>query len=470
MWRDTIVAAKKLDTKVSIPNALNSKLKVERSKSMLENLLSGLRKNENLVEADGPAKENWEFCIFEVKKMKYHVFKNGINSKLNIPLGSDDETLIMCLNFKKSELKTLLIDKLDVSPIMFYEWMLLSPIDKVYEFDDMSIFYNMVISKNNIQDSPVILRMIRKNNFAVIIMNHTERDEFHLSSEIASKFKFKIFKKMKFPKLFNKRIQKVNVEVLMADGKSVSTLDQNVIPNGSDFRQANSLDTSFDSDENLEIAKGEVGRVIIQRIKTIMPMKTQQISIDYILFWISSEGLKRIENFINLKLLSEINAIQEISTDLNINEKIGFLKRIDAFENLYISTQNAKSSKEEYFEKIIESDMASLEFRFLIRHLKSRMRNLNNTTFIIERKLTLAKSSFQMSIDTKMTENSEKLDKLMRQFSLISVMFLPLTIITGMWGMNWKVPYMVDDENYNLNCFYTLCGIMGGVIFGWTLF
>ena len=88
---------------------------------MLENLLSGLRKNENLVEADGPAKENWEFCIFEVKKMKYHVFKNGINSKLNIPLGSDDETLIMCLNFKKSELKTLLIDKLDVSPIMFYE-------------------------------------------------------------------------------------------------------------------------------------------------------------------------------------------------------------------------------------------------------------------------------------------------------------------------------------------------------------
>ena len=314
--------------------------------------------------------------------------------------------------------------------------MLLSPIDKVYEFDDMSIFYNMVISKNNIQDSPVILRMIRKNNFAVIIMNHTERDEFHLSSEIASKFKFKIFKKMKFPKLFNKRIQKVNVEVLMADGKSVSTLDQNVIPNGSDFRQANSLDTSFDSDENLEIAKGEVGRVIIQRIKTIMPMKTQQISIDYILFWISSEGLKRIENFINLKLLSEINAIQEISTDLNINEKIGFLKRIDAFENLYISTQNAKSSKEEYFEKIIESDMASLEFRFLIRHLKSRMRNLNNTTFIIERKLTLAKSSFQMSIDTKMTENSEKLDKLMRQFSLISVMFLPLTIITGMWGMN----------------------------------
>ena len=301
------------------------------------------------------------------------------------------------------------------------------------------------------------------------IMNHTERGEFQFSSEIATKFKFKRFKKMKFPKLFHRRIHKPDGLIVTADGKSISTLDQNGNPILNEAKQTSFLDSSFDDADKLEFAKGEVGRVIIQRIKTIMPMKSQQISIDYILFWISSEGLKRIENFINLKLLSEINAIQEVSTDLKISEKIGFLKRIDVFENLYISAQNAKSSKEEYFEKIIESDMASLDFRFLIRHLKSRMKNLNNTAFVIERKLTLARSSFQMSIDTKMTENSEKLDKLMRQFSLISVMFLPLTIITGMWGMNCKIPYQADVED-NLNCFYTIWGLMGGIIFGCVLF
>ena len=70
-----------------------------------------------------------------------------------------------------------------------------------------------------------------------------------------------------------------------------------------------------------------------------------------------------------------------------------------------------------------------------------------------------------MCVDTKMTESSEKLDKLMRQFSIISIIFLPLTILTGTWGMNCKVPYMnINEETNNLDCFYTLCGAMAGIV------
>ena len=139
-------------------------------------------------------------------------------------------------------------------------------------------------------------------------------------------------------------------------------------------------------------------------------------------------------------------------------EEEEYLNKIDVFEDHYIAAQNAKGSKEQYFEKIIESEMASENFRYLIRHLSSRMLNLSNTTFVIENKLSLSRNTYQMAVDTKMTENSEKLDKLMRQFSLVSIMFLPLTIITGMWGMNCKVPYMMVDEetDNNLNCFYVL--------------
>ena len=193
-------------------------------------------------------------------------------------------------------------------------------------------------------------------------------------------------------------------------------------------------------------------------------MNDQEITIDYLLFWISSEGLKRIENFINMILLKEVCEIQEQSRELTMEEE-DYLQKIDIFENMYIAAQNAKSSKEQYFEKIIESETASEDFRFLIRHLSSRMVNLSNTTFVIERKLKLSQNTYQMSVDAKMTESSEKLDKLMRQFSLISVMFLPLTVISGMWGMNCKVPYMnVDETTDNLDCFYSLCGVMGGIV------
>jgi hypothetical protein len=313
--------------------------------------------------------------------------------------------------------------------------MLQSPVDKVYEFDDGSIFYNMVINRENFMDTPLILRMIRKSNFGVVIMNQTEGDKFMLSTEIATKFKFKEVAKLPFPKLFAKRRQQRR-----AEQKAKALQMQNIKVT-----------------EEEDAGKKVVGGVIIQKIKTIMPMNSQEITIDYLLFWISSEGLMRIENFFNLHLLNEVCEIQEQSRELTMEEE-DYLHKIDVFENEYIAAQNAKGSKEQYFEKIIESEMASEDFRFLIRHLSSRMLNLSNTTFVIESKLSLSRNTYQMAVDTKMTENSEKLDKLMRQFSLVSIMFLPLTIITGMWGMNCKVPYMMVDEetDNNLDCFYVL--------------
>jgi len=193
---------------------------------------------------------------------------------------------------------------------------------------------------------------------------------------------------------------------------------------------------SVDDEVKLEIAKGEVGRVIIQRIKTIRPLDESQINLDYILFWLSSEDLKIIENQVNCHLLGEVNAIQEQSGNLGLENKMEFLAKMDLFENHYIQAQNAKDGKARFFEKIIESGTASLEFRYLIRHLMSRMSNLNNTTFIIERKLQLARNTFQLVIDTNLAEYSKQLDQQMRNFTLITIMCAPLTIITGMWGMN----------------------------------
>lgn len=121
---------------------------------------------------------------------------------------------------------------------------------------------------------------------------------------------------------------------------------------------------------------------------------------------------------------------------------------MDLFQNHYIGAQNAKESKRNYFKKIIQSELASLELRYLIRHLKSRMSNLHNTTVIIERKLELARNTFQTSIDANLTEYSRQLDQLMKKFSVVAVMFLPLTLISGMWGMNCTVPFQDIDSTW----------------------
>ena len=87
------------------------------------------------------------------------------------------------------------------------------------------------------------------------------------------------------------------------------------------------------------------------------------------------------------------------------------------------------------------------------------MSNLDNTENIIERKIELTKSNFHLIIDTKTSDASSALNNQMRMFTLLSLMFLPLNVITGMWGMNCKVPFIVDEAD-NLNAFYTLTAIM----------
>lgn len=193
------------DSKLDEINQISNIPHGKSGKGLFGGMLKGLKQDDSMEDADGPVKENWQFWVFLMKKRKYHVFKNGISDKLNIPTGPEDETLIMCINFREKELKTILIDKLNVNPIMFYEWMLLSPVDKMFEFDENSVYYNMIINKDNFEETPLILRIIRKQNFAVIIVTQGELDAFQLTNEIASKFKFKLVTKMKFPKLFRKR-------------------------------------------------------------------------------------------------------------------------------------------------------------------------------------------------------------------------------------------------------------------------
>ena len=227
--------------------------------------------------------------------------------------------------------------------------------------------------------------------------------------------------------------------------------------------------TSIESDLTFKVTKGEIGKVIIQNYKTVYPISSDRFTIDYILFWLANEDMRMIENWYNNLLLNEINSIQSEWKEIDESNKIEFLSKIELVENHLINADNAKTSKSKYYEKIISSSLASVELRYLIRHLISRMSNLDNTENIIERKIELTKSNFHLIIDTKTSDASSALNNQMRMFTLLSLMFLPLNVITGMWGMNCKVPFFVDDVD-NLNAFYTLASIMIFFIVFWFFF
>ena len=346
--------------------------------------------------------------------------------------------------------------------------MILSPVDKMFEFGDEVVFYNMIINKENFDEDPLIMRIIRKGLFLVLIINQKEENSKQLIDVIAETFKFKLAK-------YGDALEEIyNPRQDPSYKSEAQNSEDSWFPNSqnkffSDDLKELKRKTSIESDLTFKVTKGEIGKVIIQNYKTVYPISSDRFTIDYILFWLANEDMRMIENWYNNLLLNEINSIQSEWKEIDESNKIEFLSKIELVENHLINADNAKTSKSKYYEKIISSSLASVELRYLIRHLISRMSNLDNTENIIERKIELAKSNFHLIIDTKTSDASSALNNQMRMFTLLSLMFLPLNVITGMWGMNCKVPFIVDEAD-NLHAFYTLTAIMIFFVMLWFIF
>jgi hypothetical protein len=78
-----------------------------------------------------------------------------------------------------------------VNPIIFYEVLLNSTIDKVFEYNDVVIFYNIVIPgpADNPDDS-IIIKIVKKGNVAAMFVNDVDYKEFDFEDHLQEKYNF----------------------------------------------------------------------------------------------------------------------------------------------------------------------------------------------------------------------------------------------------------------------------------------
>ena len=62
--------------------------------------------------------------------------------------------------------------------------------------------------------------------------------------------------------------------------------------------------------------------------------------------------------------------------------------------------------------------------------------------------LGTAEEIFSVKIDDTMTQLSQKMNELMKSFSAIATIFLPLNLVAGLWGMNVIVPGQELEEDW----------------------
>jgi Mg2+ and Co2+ transporter CorA len=89
------------------------------------------------------------------------------------------------------------------------------------------------------------------------------------------------------------------------------------------------------------------------------------------------------------------------------------------------------------------------------------MQDVSHITEKIDCIQSLARKTFQAFVEQSIDSYSFNMDKAMKIFSSVATLFMPLTLASGIWGMNVQVPF---EGITHLGPFFGILGFMVLVI------
>jgi magnesium transporter len=107
--------------------------------------------------------------------------------------------------------------------------------------------------------------------------------------------------------------------------------------------------------------------------------------------------------------------------------------------------------------------LARREFPLISEGLAYRFRDVHDHLVRLADEATLFQDRITSLLDAHLSFTSNRLNKVMKTLTVISTIFLPLTVLTGMYGMNVGLPHFPGGEAAQ---FWWIFGIMLAVSFG----
>lgn len=169
--------------------------------------------------------------------------------------------------------------------------------------------------------------------------------------------------------------------------------------------------------------------------------------IETLLFRIFDTTLARLE-FVVLKLEVTTENINEGAMNLGFHDRVEFIRDLNIARKSFIFVRELLLPKLKFFKKVQSSKKFTPEFGIYIKQLKSRSEFLLRILNTSDEMLGTAEEIFGVKIEDTMTQLSQKMNDLMKSFSAIATIFLPLNLLAGLWGMNVIVPGQELEEDW----------------------
>jgi magnesium transporter len=110
------------------------------------------------------------------------------------------------------------------------------------------------------------------------------------------------------------------------------------------------------------------------------------------------------------------------------------------------------------------SRLARKEFVQISDEMTYRFRDVYDSLVRISEEATLFQDRITGILDAHLASVSNRLNDVMRVLTVMSTIFLPLTVLTGMWGMNVPLPHFPGGEGVQFWWVVAIMGSLSGVM------
>lgn len=172
--------------------------------------------------------------------------------------------------------------------------------------------------------------------------------------------------------------------------------------------------------------------------------------------------LKGLEIFFAYLLSRDIGLFEEIEDEIEYLEGLATQKRPEDNTLTIISLRKQLSALKRYYEGIsdlledIEDNRNGILPNDQLRNIvlfKNRSYRISNTVINLRDYLNHVREAYQNQLDLGLNET-------MQFFTIITAVFLPLTLIVGWYGMNLKMPELTNPITYPIVIFVSLAFII----------
>ncbi|ORZ29340.1 hypothetical protein BCR44DRAFT_128868 [Catenaria anguillulae PL171] len=165
----------------------------------------------------------------------------------------------------------------------------------------------------------------------------------------------------------------------------------------------------------------------------------------------------------------EVESIDDLVLVLKGKEQSDMLRRIGRARKQVMLMLRLLATKSDVVKTLIKrvglekvgADTA-LYFGDIQDHVLTMLQNLQ----FYDKTLARAHSNYLASISIEITQSNEAMNNVVAKLTIVATVMVPLNLITGLWGMNVKVPGQdIDSENWFYMIITAMACFVGTVLF-----